>query len=380
MPPRQRAASNSTATRSTRGKRPRLSELREVGADTHATHQHVPTPAPQGNPGQVSIDVNALSTTISTVVAQAVQSALSQNNIAAILTPRTADGLGCIEPAVASATDAIVLDSGSSEGTGGVPYQAGCSDPQPRQVFTSIAVGLTSRVGAKLKGKIWANEYVDFGSLLFSSPRNEGKYSLSMTPSPGLSTQPQLTLEPSHPTKRIQNIQQWLSAFNIFVSVYTERFKDETPQLMKYCEVVRDLELKSGDWLWYDEQFRYIRQSDPEKFPWGQIHWELWLRASSNFRRQQPSTNKPQTQIRQRFRQPFFPKGTCWAFQAGKQCSGCQFEHVCYKCGAKHPGSQCSVRANQTRFGGVGNKGKGGATQVSGSPQPTSHPNKSGPA
>ena len=118
----------------------------------------------------------------------------------------------------------------------------------------------------KLKGKIWANKYVDFGSLLFSSPRNEGKYSLSMTPSPGLSNQPQLTLEPSHPTKRIQNIQQWLSAFNIFVSVYTERFKDETPQLMKYCEVVRDLELKSADWLWYDEQFRYIRQSDPEKF------------------------------------------------------------------------------------------------------------------
>ena len=144
MPPRKRAASNSTATRLTRGKRPRLSELREVGANTHATHQHVLTPAPQGNPGQVSIDVNALSTTISTVVTQAVQSALSQNNIAAILTPRTADGLGCIEPAVASATDAIVLDSGSSEGTGGVPYQAGCSDPQPRQVFTSIAVGLTS--------------------------------------------------------------------------------------------------------------------------------------------------------------------------------------------------------------------------------------------
>ena len=44
--------------------------------------------------------------------------------------------------------------------------------------FTSIAVGFTSRVGAKLKGKIWANEYVDFGSLLSSFPRNEGKYSL----------------------------------------------------------------------------------------------------------------------------------------------------------------------------------------------------------
>ena len=173
MPPRKRAASNSTTTRSSRGKRPRLSELREVGANTHASHQHVPTPAPQGNPGQVSIDANALSTTISTAVAQAVQSTLSQNNIAAILTPRTTDGFGCIESAVASATGAIVVDSGSSEGTGDVPYQPGCSDPQPRQVFTSKAVGLTSRVGAKLKGKIWANEYVDFGSLLFSDSFND---------------------------------------------------------------------------------------------------------------------------------------------------------------------------------------------------------------
>ena len=114
MSPRKRGASNSTATRSTRSKQARLSELPEVGTNTHATTQNVPTPTQQGNPGLVSIEINALSTTTSTVIAQAVQSALSQDNIAAILMPRTADGLGCIEPAVATATDAIVLDSGSS--------------------------------------------------------------------------------------------------------------------------------------------------------------------------------------------------------------------------------------------------------------------------
>ena len=125
------------------------------------------------------------STTISAVVAQAVQSALSQGSIAAILPPRSADRHSCIEQAVASATDAITVDSGSSTCTGDVPSQAGCSDPEPHQVFSSISVGLTSRVSGKLKGKIWANEYIDFGSLVFSFPRNEGKYSLSMTPSAG---------------------------------------------------------------------------------------------------------------------------------------------------------------------------------------------------
>ena len=110
-------------------------------------------------------------------------------------------------------------------------------------------------------------------------------------------------------------------------------FKLETPQLMKYCEVVRDMAQKLGDLLWYDEQFRYIRQSDPQSYPWDQIHWELWLRASSTVRKHQPFINKVHNQTRQRFRQPFYPKGAWWAFQAGKQCSGCQFDHICYKCG-----------------------------------------------
>ena len=144
---------------------------------------------------------------------------------------------------------------------------------------------------------------------------------------------------------------------------------------MKYCEVVRDLAFKSGDWFWYDEQFRYIRQSNPEHYPWDQIHWELWLRAANSFRKQQPFTNKFQTQPRQRFRYPFFPKGTCWAFQAGKRCSGCQFEHSCFKCGAQHPGCQCTAQTTSTRFG---NKGKGGAAVTTGFTQPTGNPGKGG--
>jgi len=37
----------------------------------------------------------------------------------------------------------------------------------------------------------------------------------------------------------------------------------DTPKLMKYCEIVRDIAAKPGDWLYYDEQFRFIRQSAP---------------------------------------------------------------------------------------------------------------------
>ena len=93
---------------------------------------------------------------------------------------------------------------------------AGPYDQRPQVQFTSVSVPLSSRVSSKTKAKIWANEYINFGSLLSDSPQQEGKYSLSMTPSvAGSSSQPQLTLEPCHVSKKIANISQWVSAFNI---------------------------------------------------------------------------------------------------------------------------------------------------------------------
>ena len=184
-----------------------------------------------------------------------------------------------------------------------------------------------------------------------------------MTPSTGSSTQPRLTLEPYHTPKKVSNIQQWVSAFNIFVSVYTERYQSETPQLMTYCEVVCAIALSHGDWLWYDKQFHYLRQSPPDKYPWDQTHWELWLRASANFRRSQPipiSPKRQHTNISVQF------------FSLEEHCQGCQFEHVSYKCGAKPPATQCSVSAPQQRAGG--GKPKGNSTQISGPSQPTINP------
>ncbi|KAL9951837.1 hypothetical protein ACROYT_G007745 [Oculina patagonica] len=119
-----------------------------------------------------------------------------------------------------------------------------------------------------------------------------------------------------------------------------EKKANDTPQLMKYCEIVRDIAAKPGDWLYYDEQFRFIRQSAPEQYPWDAIHWELWLKAVTNFR---PKTQFPSDKGPMRFRSQSFPKGTCWRFHAGKVCNGCRFEHVCFKCGSKHPATQCAL-------------------------------------
>ena len=389
MPPRKRPATQATAPTAIpsvrpnkRARRPRLrpEEAPTVHESTTTEQANVIASNPSSSsPGTVSVDVDAITATISAVITQAVKTAFSPEKLASLLdnnspTPVVTQApTGLVEQAVDDDVHVITNPQSGIEAVDPLDLvNSGPYDQRPQVQFTSVSVPLTSRVSSKIKAKIWSNEYINFGSLLSDSPQQEGKYSLSMTPSvAGSSSQPQLTLEPCHVSKKIANISQWVSAFNIFVSVYAERFNNYTPQLMKYCEVVRDLAAKGGDWHWYDEQFRYVRQSAPEQYPWDRIHWELWLRASNTFRKPQPPTNKP------RFRSQFFPKGTCWAFQAGKHCSGCKFEHVCFKCGGKHPGGQCSASAPKSGFP-FSSKGKRDST--SGSPQQASHASKSGSA
>ena len=49
----------------------------------------------------------------------------------------------------------------------------------PGELFSSVTFDLESRVSDRLKAKIWAIEYIDFGSLLTVSPE-ETKYRLSV--------------------------------------------------------------------------------------------------------------------------------------------------------------------------------------------------------
>ena len=268
-----------SSTKTSAGAAPRPKRGRSSAATSVAISDSVTLPASDAtsssNSGTVSIDVATLSATVAAVVTEALKTTLSSETVTGILkntgppiplAPLALESSSSVGAAVTAEVADILQDvHASGTNRGGAPTIL--NDSRPQSTFTSISVPLSSRVSAKLKAKIFANEYVNFGALLSSSPNNEGKYSLSMAPSEGSSRRPQITLEPLQNAKRIQSIQQWVSAFNIFVSVYSEKFTAETPRLMKYCEVVRDLAQKSGDWIWYDEQFRYLRQTAPEKYP-----------------------------------------------------------------------------------------------------------------
>ena len=70
-----------------------------------------------------------------------------------------------------------------------------------------------------------------------------------MTSSGGISGQPQLNLEPYQTPKKVTIIQQWITTFNIFVTIFSVEGAGDALKLMKYCEMVSDLSHKSADWI-----------------------------------------------------------------------------------------------------------------------------------
>lgn len=124
-----------------------------------------------------------------------------------------------------------------------------------------------------------------------------------------------------------------MSAFQIFLSIYAERVPQDTPALMKYGSIVKELATLGANWKFYDENFRKLRES--QGVPWNQVHSELWLRSHS-FRA------KPNTQQRKsKIDGPFIPKGYCWKFHRNLHCPGCSFKHQCFRCGQSHPIAKC---------------------------------------
>ena len=129
------------------------------------------------------------------------------------------------------------------------------TDHRPDKIHTLTSVPLSSRVPGKIQSKIWANEYIDLGTLL-ASLSGDAKYNFRVK-SCG-SNQPLVRLEPVQNSKRITSIDQWTTVFQFFVDVYTIRFPDSAPGLMKYSATVRDLAAKNAHW-------RYL-------FPWDEVH------------------------------------------------------------------------------------------------------------
>ena len=164
-------------------------------------------------------------------------------------------------------------------------------------------MAIDSRVSAKLKGKIWDEEFIDFGSLLSNSANGNDKYQLSFLSSNG-GLPASFCLEPAAKPKKILNIEAWLQAFHIFEGVYTQRYPVEAPALMKYGQTIQDLAARGLNWRFYDENFRFLRQTQRTLVPWGSIHGELWLRSQYSMTRKSPGPQVGQNNFAPKPRSP----------------------------------------------------------------------------
>ena len=138
-----------------------------------------------------------------------------------------------------------------------------------------------------------------------------------------------MVLAPSSKKQMVTNIDQWMSAFQTYVATYATRSLGDTPALIKYDTVIRELATSGDNWKFYDENFRKLRES--QGAPWDQIHLELWLRSQS-FRTTTGELNRGLNMI---------PKGFCWRFRMGVYCSGCSYKHQCFHCEESHPVTKC---------------------------------------
>ena len=140
--------------------------------------------------------------------------------------------------------------------------QVPCYLAQHLKVTTllSTAGPLTHHVPDKVKKQIWSNEYVDFALLLNSSfTQSEDHYTFRVEKGEG--GKPALVLAPNPKRQTVQSIEQWVSAFQLFVAIYSEKTPYDTPALMKYGSVIRELASQGANWRLYDENFRSIRQT-----------------------------------------------------------------------------------------------------------------------
>ena len=95
-----------------------------------------------------------------------------------------------------------------------------------------------------------------------------------------------------------------------------------SPALVKRAEVVQNLAVRGFNRRFYDENFSFLRQTQPSSFPWNNIHWNYGACTTSC--QDAVSTYLPSSRLRRKPQDQGTPKGYCFKFHMGVNCDpGC---------------------------------------------------------
>ena len=148
------------------------------------------------------------------------------------------------------------------------------------------------------------------------------------------SSKPTFTLVPKS-KKEVNTIAKWIKAFNCFTAVYSRKWPEEVPGLLKHMEVVIGLSDDNANWRSYDISFRKLHANGLERF--GQINIDLYLTASrgpfqGSVGRFGDNKDGKSGKGGAQERLARHPLIFCFNFHNGRKCTGCNFKHSCYKC------------------------------------------------
>ena len=317
---------------------------------------------------QKSIDANVeLTKQVALLVGQVSQ--LANNTAGTAGAPR-------LEPGPTTSTPGDTSVHAAGAGGGGAQSAMGVIDEavdsltteRARKRLVSAATPLHSGVPAKTREKIWSNEFVDFQ--VFSG-RTATPKSLRIV----ATGSEDFTFALSNgETAKDLTLQEWLSAWDKFSTVYLAKFPLEGINLIRYAAIIKDLAAHNADWRQYDREFRQMR-ADSGGLDWCEVHWQSWLEAMHTPGRRPfrdgnpgaaappPQAGKPATRAGRAFaaggpQSNPHPRGVCWFYHDGVRCQGCQYNHRCYKCGGPHPVFRCGGPDPATGGRAFGSTGK----------------------
>ena len=101
-----------------------------------------------------------------------------------------------------------------------------------------------------------------------------------------------------------------------------------------------------GAWYQYDTNLRKHKQGYRDA-PWGQVHPDFFLFCFKSTQSAKPPLSQKGSSSKQI---DSSPHEFCWRFHKGENCTGCKFNHQCFKCNTGiHPAAKCLVNAQPNR-------------------------------
>ena len=200
-------------------------------------------------------------------------------------------------------------------------------------------------VKQELKQKIWLDNFIDLGELITKNQMAEDSIELVKD------AEGSLSFNQVKAKKSSLSIEQWSSAFLVFISIYVRKEPAAIQGLLAYAQLIRKAardNIGSTGWRDYDEEFRRKKAADPSR-PWGMIDSHVWL-----------STIAKGDKLSERV--PKQTQPTCYRFNAVKGCQAfqCKFAHACSFCNKKgHPAYKCWSKLGDEKRQATNSKGIG---------------------